>query len=133
LIRLVEKNGSQNRVIFLGSLLANDLINYYNAADVFCLPSKSEGLPNVLVEALLCGTPVVASRVGGIPTLVNEGKNGFLVSPNSVPDLENKLKLSLESDWDRLAIRESVSHLFPEKVIEKYHQIYRDVSNSVKQ
>ncbi len=130
--RLVENQGINDKVFFVGALLSDELINYYNSADVFCLPSKSEGLPNVIVESFLCGTPVVASAVGGIPTIVKEGQNGFLVNPNSVEDLTDKIIISLTHSWNRETIRKSVSSLFPEKVIEKYHSIYKDLINSHK-
>ncbi len=52
---------------------------WMNASDVLCLPSLNEGLPNVALEAMACGIPVVASRVGGVPEIVHEGVNGLLV------------------------------------------------------
>ena len=85
--RLVKNRGIGNKVFFLGSLQTDQMINYYNCADLFCLQSKSEGLPNVIVESFFCGTPVVATAVGGIPEIVKEGINGFLVIPNSIEDL----------------------------------------------
>lgn len=128
--RLTEVKGISNKVFFLGPLQSDQMISYYNSADIFCLQSKSEGLPNVIVESFLCGTPVVASAVGGIPMVVKEAKNGFLVKPNSVEDLADKIKIGLNHSWHRETIRESISFLFPEKVIEKYHQIYHGlVSN----
>lgn len=125
--RLVEKENIEDKVTFLGSLEAEDLINYYNAADVFSLQSKSEGLPNVIVESFFCGTPVVATDVGGISTIVKDGINGFLVEPNSVADLKNKLNRALNNSWNRKEIRKSISHLYPENVIKKYHKIYNSL------
>jgi len=61
--------GVADRVTFLGSLPQSALPNWYRAADVFVLPSRSEGVPNVLLEAGACGTPWVASRVGGVPEI----------------------------------------------------------------
>ena len=130
------KRLSQNLIIdkkvhFLGALNGDDLVKYYNAADILCLQSKSEGLPNVIVESFFCGTPVIASKVGGIPDIVKVGSNGFLVEPNSVDDLAEKIKLGLNSNWDRIKIRESISHLLTENVIQKYHNIYNRIySNS---
>jgi teichuronic acid biosynthesis glycosyltransferase TuaC len=130
--RMVESKEIVNSIFFLGPLDSNQMINYYNSADLFCLPSKSEGLPNVIVESFFCGTPVVASAVGGIPKIIRPGINGFLVKPNSVQDLEEKIIISLSHSWDRAIIRESISYLFPEKVIDKYHQIYNNLSKSFK-
>lgn len=128
--RLTEELKINSKVFFLGPLLSDDLINYYNAADLFSLQSQSEGLPNVIVESFFCGTPVVASSVGGIPSILKEGINGFLVEPNSVDDLTKKIEESLKHSWDRNKIRESVSQYFPENVIKKYHHLYKNIADN---
>jgi glycosyltransferase involved in cell wall biosynthesis len=69
------------------------------AADVFCLPSYSEGCPNVVVEALACGRPVVATKVGGIPELVNE-TCGMLIPPRNAGELAKALDRALSKPWD---------------------------------
>src|SRR5262249_10263632 len=60
------------RILFLGTLPAQEIAQWMNASDLLCLPSESEGCPNVILEALACGCPVVATAVGGIPGLVGE-------------------------------------------------------------
>ena len=70
------------------------------AADVFCLPSYSEGCPNVVVEALACGRPVVATKVGGIPELVRDGC-GILIAPRDAAELRGALDQALSARWDR--------------------------------
>ena len=72
---------------------------YLGAADVFVLPSHREGTPNVILEALASGCPVVATRVGGIPDVVAEGKTGLLVPPRSVSDLTRALREALARPW----------------------------------
>ena len=69
------------------------------AADLFCLPSYSEGCPNVVVEALACGRPVVATRVGGIPELV-KGTCGMLIPPRDIGELRRALDAALSKQWD---------------------------------
>ena len=69
LARLAGELGVADRVTFLGSLPQAVLPDWYRAADLFVLPSRSEGVPNVLLEASACGTPWVATRVGGIPEM----------------------------------------------------------------
>jgi glycosyltransferase involved in cell wall biosynthesis len=82
---------------------------WMNSSDVLCLPSLNEGLPNVALEAMACGLPVVASRVGGVPEIVHEGVNGFLVAPSDPNALAEALRRALATKWDREAIRASVS------------------------
>ena len=127
--RLVQNLNLSDNVIFLGPLIADKLIDYYNAADLFCLQSKSEGLPNVIVESFLCGTPVVATKVGGISTILKNGENGFLAEPNSIVDLTEKIQSALSVKWDQNSIRNSISHLFPENVLNNYMKIYNSLLN----
>ena len=82
---------------------------WMNACDVLCLPSLNEGLPNVLLEAMACGLPVVASRVGGAPEIVREGVNGLLTPAGDAAALAAALRKALTLRWDALAIRESVA------------------------
>lgn len=71
--------GVGGRVQFLG--LCEDVPALLASSDIFVLPSRSEALPNALIEAMAAGLPVVASRVGGIPEIVSDGQNGVLVEP----------------------------------------------------
>ena len=66
LVAQAESHGLSKHVTFVGPKLHNELPDWYRAADLTVLPSRSEGLPNVLRESLACGTPFVASNVGGI-------------------------------------------------------------------
>ncbi|MCB0748066.1 MAG: glycosyltransferase, partial [Ignavibacteriae bacterium] len=125
--QLVENEKINNNVKFLGNLDEDSIVKYYNSADVFCLPSKSEGLPNVIIESLLCGTPVVASSVGEIPHIIEDNINGFLVEPNSVESLTLGLANALNTKWDRNFLRESVSFLSVNNVLQEYDMAYNDV------
>jgi glycosyltransferase involved in cell wall biosynthesis len=73
--RQIKCRGLEKEVQLPGSLPQRQLPDWYRAATVFALPSRSEGLPNVLLEALACGTPWVASSVGGIPEIADLGAN----------------------------------------------------------
>jgi len=77
----------------------SEMPRYMVAADVFVLPSESEGRPTAILEAMASGVPVVASRVGGIPDVVVHGYNGLLVEPSDVRDLaESIMKVLLDEE-----------------------------------
>jgi glycosyltransferase involved in cell wall biosynthesis len=77
--------GISSRIRFLGAVANDQLPDWYRAASVFALPSHSEGVPNVLLEAAACGTPFVASRVGGIPEIAHLGTSRLV--PAGDPNL----------------------------------------------
>lgn len=80
------------RVRFVGKVSQRELAAYFAQARVAVLPSFSEGLPRVVLEAMLTGTPVIGTRVGGIPELIREGETGWLIPPNDVPALAAALR-----------------------------------------
>ena len=69
------------RVTFAGFQEPDAVARWMRAADVVCIPSHREGCPNAMLEALASGRPVVASRVGGIPDIIVDRRNGLLVEP----------------------------------------------------
>lgn len=75
----VEKADLGNRIRFLGFRPPHELRELYNRADIFILPSLAESFGMVLLEAMSCGLPIIASNVGGIPEIVTDGENGILV------------------------------------------------------
>ncbi|MGE5178129.1 MAG: glycosyltransferase family 4 protein [Bacteroidota bacterium] len=77
---------------------------WYAAADVVCLASHSEGCPNVVTEALACGRPVVATAVGGVPDLIEEGRNGFLIRDRDPAHAATLLARALGASWSAEAI-----------------------------
>ncbi len=80
-------------------------LSLYREADAVCLPSLSEGTPNVICEALACGAPVLAARVGGISRLIEDGKNGILFDPATPGNIaEAILRFSALSPEARLAM-----------------------------
>ncbi|MFP5210240.1 MAG: glycosyltransferase [Acidobacteriota bacterium] len=81
----------------------DEVARWMSAANVITLPSYMEGCPNVVLEALACGRPVVATNVGGIPEIVNE-QCGCLVSPRDSESLAHGLEFALDKDWDENAI-----------------------------
>jgi glycosyltransferase involved in cell wall biosynthesis len=92
----VRKLGLESQVQFISQLNQPELAKYMSQASVFVLPSLSEGLGRVVIEAMATGTPAIASNVGGIPDLVQSGINGFLVSPGDETALADRLRWMLE-------------------------------------
>jgi len=96
-------------VCFLGGRPQVEVARWVSAADLLCLPSDNEGTPNVIVEALASGRPVVATAVGGIPELVIPNVNGVLVLPGDAPGLQAGLAAALVQKWDAAQIAATVS------------------------
>lgn len=94
--------GIAPRVSFLGAVRHDEIARLYAGSDVIAIPSVEDeggnvdGLPNVLMESLACGVAVVASRVGGIPTVVRDGESGVLVAPRDVEALAGALTTLLD-------------------------------------
>ena len=89
LARLAAELGVADRVRLFG--FRSDTIDLYQAMDVFVLSSLREGLPNVLLEAMALGVPIVATRIAGIPRLVEDGENGILVDPGDFLELSGAI------------------------------------------
>lgn len=100
---LAARLGLEDRVIFAGPRSRAELAAWYSAADLFVLASAHEGCPNVVLEALACGTPVVATPVGNVAELVTEEVG--IVAERKVPELAEAIEQALARDWDREAIR----------------------------
>jgi len=87
----VEAAGLADRVVFLPALPQIELAAWMRRAWVFALPTLSEGLPRVVIEAMAAGTPVVASSVSGIPEVIDHGVTGYLVPAGDVAILASRL------------------------------------------
>lgn len=85
----------QEKVMFVG--FKKDIQNLLYCMDIFILPSLTEGTPMALLEAMACGVPVIATAVGGIPQIIENGKNGILISPGKPEEITNAV-LALHSN-----------------------------------
>lgn len=125
--------GIADRVLFVGRIADDVLARHYRAADVLVLPSidRTEAFGLVLLEAMACGKPVVASRLPGVRTLVEEGHNGYLAEPGDVADLADKLSRCMrESGELGVHARGWVAERFNWKTAgQQLLALYRDISN----
>lgn len=90
--------GLEDYVTLIGVVPNIKIHIYYQMADIFVLPSYTEGFPLAVLEAMACGIPVVASNVGGIHEIVKNGLNGFLVSPRKREELTEKLNFIVNNE-----------------------------------
>ena len=126
----VESKESKASVIFTGQV--NDVRPFYAIADVFVLPSQSEGSPNVLLEAMAANLPIVATAVGGVPEMVADHESALLVPSNDPPSLAGAIA-SLLADKDlaqRLATNATTlvdTRFDPENYVRSLLKIYRGV------
>jgi glycosyltransferase involved in cell wall biosynthesis len=84
--------GLNGRITFVGHVAHDQLPDYLRAADVFVRPSRSEGFGSAFLESMAVGTPVVATRIGGIPDFLLDGQNGLFCEVNNPRDLSQKLE-----------------------------------------
>jgi glycosyltransferase involved in cell wall biosynthesis len=99
----IQARNAAGYIHALQSCAADDVAVWMAAADVVTLPSYMEGCPNVVLEALACGRPVVATNVGGIPEIMS-GECGRLVPPRDPAALALALASVLDTTWDAAAI-----------------------------
>jgi glycosyltransferase involved in cell wall biosynthesis len=118
----LHQNGCFDKVTVTPWVPNNDLPEYFNQIKLLVVPSYTEGLPKIILEAMACGTIVLATNVGSIPDVITDGKNGFLISNNSPLTISSKIDFILKS-----GILENIQLLARKLVVEGYtfNQILR--------
>jgi glycosyltransferase involved in cell wall biosynthesis len=98
-----KDSGLERRVFLADACSSKEVAQWLAASNVLALPSYAEGCPNVILEALSCGRPVIGTKVGGIPELINE-ECGILVAPRDMRGLANAIENALKRNWDEQSI-----------------------------
>lgn len=127
---LREKN-LQDKVKLTGWILHDELSDYLNKLKLLVLPSYTEGLPNIMLEAMACGTPVLATPVGAIPDVIKDGETGFILEDNSPECIaRNVIRVLNYPNLDKIVknARELVKKEFTHKAaVERYRKILASI------
>jgi teichuronic acid biosynthesis glycosyltransferase TuaC len=124
---LADRLGIAARVRFLGPLAHSQLADYYNAADALFLASSREGMPNVVLESLACGTPVVAAPFAGVEELVNVPEAGEVAEARTADALFAAWQRLWRRRPDRAATRRFAENLGWGPVVEAQCALYAKV------
>jgi D-inositol-3-phosphate glycosyltransferase len=128
---LAARLGVDHHIAFVGAVPHEDLPLYYNAADVCVVPSYYESFGLVAIESMACGTPVVASRVGGLTSTIADGETGYLIPWRCPEPFAERLELLLDNDELRAsfgkAAREAVERFRWANVAEAVMGLYEDL------
>jgi len=125
----IKKLGLKNQVFLLGKVDKTE--QYLKAFDIFILPSRTEALPYVILEAGAAGLPVVASSVGGIPEIISDFNQGILVRPGNIKELKLAITRLLDNYTERLDfghnLQQKVEQEFSkDKMVEKTIEVYKN-------
>ena len=138
-LHALAKQLDLKKVVFLGNVSQTQLRHLYNIADVNLVPSRREPFGLVAIEAMACGTPVIASNQGGLPDFVNDSVGG-LVKPEDPEDLADKiievLRKTDEIDnekWRKEIASYVRNHNAQDKIIEELDELYKKAIDSKKE
>lgn len=127
----VKRLGLEDYIDFRGWLHDDDKINAFNESDVLLLPSYFEGLPIAILEAMAYGRGVISTPVGGIPEIITNGENGFLVTPGNVDEIKNAMLAYIENptlaETHGQASQNIVKKYYPETVGAQLEAIYKSI------
>jgi glycosyltransferase involved in cell wall biosynthesis len=131
---LAREQGIGDRVVFLGWQSRQELIQCYKQSNLFLFPSRHEGMPNAVLEAMASGLPVIASRISGNEELVQHEKTGLLVESENVDALESALRSLFENPSLRksmgMAARQRVEKSFGwENTARQYEALLENISS----
>ena len=112
----------------LGVIKEEKMAMIYSVADVLIVPSIEDNLPNTIIESLCCGTPVIGFNVGGMPDMIQDSQNGFLVLPKDSKALAKSMILALNKNWNRNLIRKNAVAKYDISVqVKRYESLFQEI------
>jgi glycosyltransferase involved in cell wall biosynthesis len=132
---LVAKYHLSGKITITGRVPKQDALRYLRAMDVFAFTSLHDGCPNTVLEAMLAGLPIVATRPGAVPELIEHGKHGLLVQPGSATDLYEALAKMLDAGtakqkYGKQAQKRVLAEFAPQRELAAYWEIYQECLRS---
>lgn len=124
----IKANSVEDTVSLEGVKYLPELLYYYNAADLFVMPSLSEGWGYVFGEAMLCGVPVIGTDTPGIRDVLTNENCSILVKPNDPIVLAEEINKGLDKNWDKEQIIKYAQTFSWEKRIKEFEKVYRYIS-----
>lgn len=115
IIAILKQNRVVSRVYFRGIITHQMVSKFMYVSDMLVLPSWAEGLPNVVMEAMASGLPVIATHVGGIPEILEHRKTGLLIQPKCVEDIRNAVCTLLNNEKLRQSLATAAQKLIKDK------------------
>jgi|Deesub1362A_J573_1020465.scaffolds.fasta_scaffold00057_167 glycosyltransferase involved in cell wall biosynthesis len=129
----LERMSKGHNVKFVGRVLPEYMPKYYKQGKLLVLPSLVESMPNVILEAMSYGLPVISTRVGGIPEIIKHEETGFIVDPRDVDNLARYIEILLKDEKLREIMRKNclreIKKYSWEAFIEKVEKAYREVTS----
>jgi len=129
----LDKQNLKDKVRLTGWIPHDHVSDYLNDLKLLVLPSYTEGLPNIVLEAMACGTPVLATPVGAIPDVIRDSETGFIMENNSPECIaQNVVRALNHSNLEHIAknarafVENEYTH---EKAVERYRKVLRSVAN----
>jgi len=127
----IAELGLEDRFAFPGWVTPDEVMEYFGKSDILFMPSLSEGLPVVGVQALAKGLAIVASRIGGFVDLVDEDQNGYLIEPRDIAGFKLRLQETLTNSARLLSLRqaslEKAKAFDISRIAEQYEKIFTEV------
>lgn len=134
--QLVKELELTKNVMFVGRVSNEDIPKFLTMSDILVLPSLTEGFPNTILEAMASGLPIIATNIRGIPEIIKNGENGFLVESKNPEAIAEKILSLFENNELRKTIskknKEDVKRYSWEDTTKKIEDIYQSVKNTSK-